>query len=297
MVELPTALNRFADSGVRIFIKMPPPLSMKHFGAMGMLREASKQPEFKKKTKGWVPSSGNMGMVVGVVGRNSFGLKDVYSVVPADIAAGKLAFLKVAGVKTILDDSLPEGLDSMSYAKQMGSAADSVYFAQYEDQSNADGYDPLFDQIWQQLNGDVAGISFGCGTGGLGRCIAHRLGDVRPGAITIAAYSSSEDQLPGMRSKKRLKKVKLFEADLFSYVVEVSTYSGYRLSYNLCKHGLMLGPSSGASLDALLKTLTQLSRKGKLKAGNYVSIGHDTALVVLDKYSTQLRKEDFTSSG
>ena len=295
MVELPEDMNRFCGDGVRIYIKMPPPLSMKQFGALGMLKAAAARPDFKDKEEGWVPSSGNMGVVIGILGRIIYGLKRVYAVVPAEIATGKLWFLKVAGTKAILDDALPGKHDSMSYAELMGSAAHAIYFAQYADPSNTAGYHELFDQIWEQMDGDLKGISFGCGTSGLGNCMAECIEQRGSGALTIAAYSSEEDQLPGMRPGSRLKKVPLFDASRFDYAFEIETYIGYRLSYELCKHGLMLGPTSGAALEALFKALSKLKKEGKLEAGNYISIGHDTSLVVLDKYSTQLKKEDFTS--
>ena len=119
-------------------------------------------------------------------------------------------------------------------------------------------------------------------------------------AEVIIGYSSPEDQIPGTRSEKRLKKVNLYKPSRFKHRVEVNTHTAYVWSFRLCRFGLLLGPSSGLAYAALLKTLKKLKKQGKLKKYQdkhgevtVVVIGHDTPFLYLDKYSTQLSKRDY----
>lgn len=297
LVEVPQGLNELYEDGVRIFIKMPPPLSMKQLGAAGMLKKRAAQPGFDEVNEIWIPSSGNMGIALGVEARVRHGKWRTNSIVPADIAPGKFEFMRLTGIRVMLDSALPEGYTGMSYAKEMGSREGAWYAAQYEDESNPHGYRQLAREIWRQTRRRLKFISFGTGTTGMGNGLKDVLGEK---VENIAGHPSSEDQIPGTRSKERLKKVPLYKPDRFKHLVEITTHTAYVWSFRLCQFGLLLGPSTGLAYAAMLKILKKLKKQGRLKRYQdanceivVVVIGHDTPFLYLDKYSTQLNKRDY----
>ncbi len=297
LVEVPRQLNEFYDDGVRLFVKLPPMLSMKQFGAHGMWQQREKEPGFSELEEVWLNSSGNMAVAVAIEGMVRYGKGTTHAIVPDDIAPGKFEFMRLTGVKARLQNTLPEGESSGSYVRRMGSKKYSWYAAQYELPSNPAGYRRLAEEIWTQTEGLLQFVGFALGTSGMGNGLHDALSSQ---VKYVAGYASSEDQIPGARSQGRLKDVPLYRPSRFDHLIEVTTHTAYVWSFRLCRFGLLVGPSTGLAYAATLKVLKKLKQEGSLNVcrnanGEVVVIvmGHDTPFLYLDKYSTQLNKRDY----
>ena len=83
-------------------------------------------------------------------------------------------------------------------------------------------------------------------------------------------------------------------------VVEVGTRESFKRSLELCRRGLMAGPSSGFALAGLVRFLEARRAAGELDAlrneqGEVLAtvVCADTPLPYLDKYSTHLDPSEF----
>ena len=95
LVELPAALNPFAERKVRIFAKLLyllPLLNLKSIPVLGMLEQASLDGVHTLVEN----SSGNTAFSLAIMAR-LFGIRAVRAIVPIDIAPGKLELLRLAG--------------------------------------------------------------------------------------------------------------------------------------------------------------------------------------------------------
>jgi cysteine synthase len=106
--------------------------------------------------------------------------------------------------------------------------------------------------------------------------------------------------VPGVRSLARLREIEFDWKSATDAIVEVGTVESYKRSMQLCRAGIVAGPSSGFALVALQRFLGEKKRDSALDKlrnadGEIVAvfICCDTPFAYLDKYSTHLDAADF----
>jgi cysteine synthase len=301
LVELPPHLNSFRDRNVRIFAKLAflsPLLNIKSIPVFHMLQEAEQQGLLQGVHTIVENSSGNTAFCLAVTAAQ-FGVKRVVAFVPFDIAPGKLDMLRLVGAQPELRRGAPDEPSSIQQAKEAGGKPGFFSPSQYENYDNPGAFEKwLAPQIWQQTGGKLTVFAAGLGTTGtvLGssrffRTCSHK--------IEIVGTRCAPDQaVPGVRSAVRLREVSLDWRSGVDTVVDIMARESYKRSLELCRSGIVCGPSSGFAVAGLLHyletreaDLDQLrNRDGEVIAAFVCA---DTPLPYLDKYSTYLDPSDF----
>lgn len=303
LVELPDYLNPFRDLHVRILAKLMyllPLLNIKSLPALNMLLEAEAAGKLNGVDTIVEGSSGNTAVSLAILAR-SFGIERITAMVPWDIAPGKLDLLRICGVDPRLQKESPNTPSGIELARRSGSAPGHFNPAQYHNEANPDAYEKwVAPQIWEQTKGKLTVFATGLGTTGT-LVGASRYFRRKPSKITMVGVICQPDSaVPGVRSEARLQEIGFDWRGAADCILEVGAKESFRRSLELCRAGLMAGPSSGFALVGLLRFLemqVQSSALDRLRNADgdvyAVLICGDTLLPYLDKYSTHLDPSDF----
>jgi cysteine synthase len=303
LIELPDRLNPFREQGVRILAKamyLLPLLSIKSLPALNMLLEAQAAGKLDKVHTIVENSSGNTAFSLAILA-HCFQIERVTALVPWDIAPGKLDLLRLCGVEPRLQKDLAGEPSGITKARQLGGEDGCFSPGQYENEANPGAYEKwVAPQIWEQTNGELTVFAAGMGTTGTlvgaGRYFRRQSHKV----TMIGAVCRADNAVPGVRSEARLREIGFDWRGAADCVVEVGTKESFKHSLQLCRTGLMAGPSSGFALAGLLQFL-EMRAEGpgfdqlRNNAGEVCAtfVCSDTPLPYLDKYSTHLDPEDF----
>ena len=299
LVELDKSLNPLWNEKVHIYIKMQtflPLMNVKSVPAFEMLKRSQKQADNLVES-----SSGNMAFSLTILSK-LFGYEKMRSVVSDTTSAGKLQMLLLAGSEiwvnhepeNVLENPEESGIE---VAKRMGEKKDWQNFNQYANINNPLGhYENCAKQIVEQLNNDIQVFGTTLGTTGTMSGIAKYLKEYTQ-AQCIGVVKKEHSPVPGPRSQKLLNMIELEWRKYVDEVVEGDTQGAYLQSLNLCRKGLLVGPSSGLSLDGLIfylqehKNLEKLrNREGKI---NCVILGCDLPFMYMDEYFKYLPRHIF----
>jgi cysteine synthase len=303
LVELPVRLNPFRADGIRIFAKLAylsPLLNIKYLPVWNMLIEAENKGRLRGVHTIVENSSGNAAFSLSIMAA-LFGIPSVVAYVPFDIAPGKLDMLRLTGAQPELKRGAPDEPSGILQAKELGRKEGYFNPSQYENEANPEAYEKwLAPQIWEQTRGKITVFVAGLGTTGT------LLGSSRyfrgcPRKVTIVgSMCAPNEAVPGVRSAAKLKEIGLDWSSAADWVVEVRTKESFKHSLELCRSGIVAGPSSGftiAGLYRFLESSKAASALGKLRNEDgeiiAVFVCGDTPLPYLDKYSTHLEAWEF----
>ena len=306
LVELPDRLNPFRENGVRILAKamyLLPLLNIKSLPALNMLLEAQASGRLQNVDAIIENSSGNTAFCLGVLAPY-FEIKRITALVPWDIAPGKLELLRLCGVDPLLRKELENEPSGIAQARLEGCQPGFFSPGQYDNEANPGAYEKwLAPQIWEQTGGGLTVFAAGLGTTGT-LVGASRYFRRQHGKVTIVgAVCAPDSAIPGVRSVVRLREIGFDWRGAADCVVEVGTKESFKRSLELCRFGIMAGPSSGFALAGLLRFLQQVADgqgwdRLRNKQGEVCTtfVCGDTPLPYLDKYSTHLDPADFSES-
>ena len=303
LVELPDHLNPFAGEGVRIFAKLMyllPLLNIKSLPALNMLFEAQADGKLDGVDSIIESSSGNTVFSLGVAAR-IFDIQRVIAILPWDIAPGKLDLLRLCGVEPRLVRSAPGQPSAIEQAREAGKQPGCFNPAQYENEANPAAYEKwVLPQIWEQTDGQLTVFAAGLGTSGTLVGASRFFSCKRAKVTLVGVMCERQSAVPGVRSEACLREVSLPWRKAADSVVEAGTKESFKLSLELCRSGLMAGPSSGFALAGLCRFLEAQAGGSALDRlrnadGEVLAtfICPDTPLPYLDKYSTHLDPQDF----
>jgi cysteine synthase len=307
LVEIPRNLNPYWQDNVRIYAKLMyllPLLTIKSLPALQMLMDAHASGRLEGVHTLVEASSGNTVFSLGVVAR-LFGIHNIQAVVPRDIAPGKLEMLRLSGVDPVFHSESPTAPSGIARAREMGRSPGFFNAGQYENESNPASHEKwTARQVWEQLQGSLT--VYCCGLGTTGTLIgAKRFFTKHKASVSVVGVvCAPENAVPGVRTARRLQEIGFDWKSMLDHQIEAGTKESFKRSLQLCRAGLMAGPSSGFALAGLLKFLHSQHERGQLDAlrnakGEVVAsfICTDTPLPYLDKYSTHLDPSDFEDEG
>jgi cysteine synthase A len=117
----------------------------------------------------------------------------------------------------------------------------------------------------------------------------------------VGVMCDAQSAVPGIRSEATLHEIAFPWRESADAIVEAGTRESFKKSLELCRVGLMGGPSSGLALCGLVRYLEKEAGAGRLDAlrnddGEVLTVFvcADTPLPYLDKYSTHLDPADFS---
>jgi cysteine synthase/rhodanese-related sulfurtransferase len=309
LVELPADLNPYREKGVRIYAKMmsaTPLQNVKSVPAFNMLATAKADGKLEGKTSIIENSSGNTVFSLSVIGKILANLK-TSAYVSNEISAGKLKLLRFFGVTPIVNEEpiCPNPADETSgiYKAKEKSEKDPGWInpGQYDNLSNPEAHHRVTgEQIWRQTEGRIGMLCAGLGTTGTMVGTSGFLKKNNPKIRTLGVIRSPNNQVPGPRTRNLLEQIAFDWEGATDETIEIGTVSAYATSLELCRHGLLVGPSSGFALAGLLQHLKHAESKQqleKLKNGKEelicVFVCCDTPYPYLDEYFSVLEECHF----
>ena len=120
-------------------------------------------------------------------------------------------------------------------------------------------------QIYKQLP-EINLLCAGMGTSGTMSGLATYFQQVKPSVLRLGVCTAPGDRVPGPRSYALLQPVTFPWRDTVDLIEEVGSEDSFAYSLDLCREGLVCGPSSGFNLKGLLQTLEKRKAAGSLSS-------------------------------
>lgn len=272
MVELPDTLNPLRKDGVRIYAKLMNTLplnNVKSLPSYNMLMEAKERGDLGNIDTVIENSSGNTVFSLAIIGR-LLGIPHTKAVVSNEVSAGKLKMLRLFGTEIIVNKEpiCPDPSDQTSgiykakvWAKENG----WLNAGQYDNFDNPKAHERWTGkQIWEQTQGDISVFCAGLGTTGTMVGAGKYLKEQKPDIKNIGVARLSNNPVPGPRTKNLLREIAFDWENIVDEVEEVGTVDSYKTSLELCRYGLLVGPSSGFTLKGLFNYLAKAKDSNQL---------------------------------
>ena len=309
LVELPSELNHYAGDNVRIFAKLMnllPLGNVKAVPAFNMIEEKYRRGELEGVRRLVENSSGNTVSSMALVARQ-FGVDETQSYVPSEISWHKLLMLLFFGIEPIVnvepknpDESDPES--GVFKAKMDGEHEEALNPGQYHNEDNPKSHEKWTGpQIWEQTEGRLNIFCAGLGTTGTMIGNSRFLKSKNPSIRAVGVMRAPDHYVPGVRTDKLLKLVGFDWQKHVDYIERIETAESYRLSMEISRRGIIVGPSSGLALAGLLQHLKGLKERNALdevrneKSGDIICVFPcpDGPFPYLDEYFKYLDSSHF----
>lgn len=263
LVELPSRLNPFRKDGVRIYAKLMshlPATNVKSLPALNMILRAQESGDITLDTHTIVEySSGSTVISLGIIS-NILGIPNVKAFISNKTSQVKLQLLQFFGLELTLFGGpvQPEHLDTnggIHVANEHGSQPNVFNPDQY---SNVENYKAHMRWTGPQIHAQLPDLSVfaaSIGTAGTMTGTSLYLKKVNPSITGLGVLTAPNDRVPGPRTFNLLLPVEFPWRDSMDVIEEVDSFSSYERSLDLCRNGLLVGPSSGLALTGLLSFL------------------------------------------
>ncbi|KAK1453224.1 cysteine synthase K/M:Cysteine synthase B [Colletotrichum melonis] len=306
LVEVPEALNPYRQHGVRIYAKMMsmhPANNVKAMPALNLLQNGV----VPGKTETIVEySSGSTVISMSLASRVYYDVPDVRAFLSNKTSQAKLRLMQFFGLDITLfgGPSQPEPLDprgGICAARNMGSDKGTALNPnQYENDDNWKSHVRWTGpQIFKQLP-QISLICAGMGTSGTLTGLGTYFKQAKPSVYRLGVCTAPGDRVPGPRSYALLQPVEFPWRSAVDHVEHVGSQHSYSLSLDLCRQGLIAGPSSGFNLQGLYQFLDK-----RIAAGNLNELADDSGEIhcvfvccdlpyqYIDEYFAKLGPEHF----
>jgi cysteine synthase B len=255
-------LRRIADGlppGVELHAKaehLNPSGSLKDRPAKAMILAAAGRGLLTPDKSILDATSGNAGIAYAMIGA-AMGYR-VTLCLPANASAERKRILGIYGARIIETDPAQGSDGAQRKARELARAEPGRYF--HVDQYNSEAnwrahYESTGPEIWGQSGGRVSHFVAGVGTSGLFMGCARRLKELNPALAAVAVQPDGPDHgLAGLKHMATAIVPGIYDPALADAQVTVSTAEGQAMARRLAlEEGLLVGPSSGASVSAALR--------------------------------------------
>ncbi|KAJ5090565.1 hypothetical protein N7532_009249 [Penicillium argentinense] len=272
LVELPEHLNPFYHDGIRIYAKMMtmhPANNVKSMPAPALnMLESSVEPN---KTNTIIEySSGSTVISMSMIARVMHGVNDTRAFLSNKTSDAKLRLMQFFGLNITLfgGPSQPEPIDSrggIQNARRMAMESDDIVNPnQYENDKNWQSHIRWTGpQIYKQLP-EINVLCAGMGTSGTMTGLGTYFKSVKPSVMRLGVCTAPGDRVPGPRSFALMRPVEFPWKEAVDDIEEVGSSESYTLSLQLCREGLVCGPSSGFNLQGLFQMLSKRKKQGTI---------------------------------
>lgn len=304
LVELPESLNPFLKYDIHIAAKLMntlPLMNVKSLPAWNMLDGINNHDHEDLCIV--ESSSGNTVVSMGLL-KDHFGIKKVKAIASTSVSDDKLAFLRLAGldIECVESPICPDPRDPngpINIAKKQGENKGWTNPNQYNNILNpAIHYEVTGPQIESQVGKDLAFFSAGLGTTGTFTGTVSYLLSKYPDLNVIGAVRKPNNPIPGVRTRSQLAEIDFNWQEHIKKddVFKISEKKSYLNSLKMIRKGLLVGPSSGFALSALLEKLHIMEKTGEIMKykGKYaVFVCPDSPLLYVNDYEKILEPEYF----
>ncbi|KAI0847204.1 tryptophan synthase beta subunit-like PLP-dependent enzyme [Daldinia vernicosa] len=270
LVEIPDQLNPYRRDGVRIYAKMMtmhPANNVKAMPALNLL-EKSVVPG---KTKTIIEySSGSTVISMSLVSRVFHGVSDVRAFLSNKTSVAKLRLMQFFDLDITLfgGPSQPEPTDGrggIRAAERMAEDDESIINPnQYGNDDNWKAHVRWTGpQILRQLP-EINLICAGMGTSGTMTGLGMYFKESKSSVFRLGVCTAPGDRVPGPRSFALLAPVEFPWKSAVDHIEEVGSHDSFSLSLDMCRQGIVCGPSSGFNLKGLFQFIEKQKVSGTL---------------------------------
>jgi cysteine synthase B len=201
-------------------------------------------------------TSGNAGIAYAMIGA-AMGYR-VTLCLPANASAERKRILRLYGASVVETDPGQGSDGAQRRAQELHRAEPDRYFHvdQYNNENNWRAhYDATGPEIWDQSGGRISHFVAGLGSSGLFMGTVRRLKQLNPALVAVAVQPDGPGHgLAGLKHMATAIVPGIYDPDLADAQVAVSTAEGQAMARRLAlEEGLLVGPSSGASVSAALR--------------------------------------------
>ncbi|KAF8918677.1 tryptophan synthase beta subunit-like PLP-dependent enzyme [Mucidula mucida] len=274
LVELPE--HPFTSFGVRIYAKMltmTPSANVKALPALNMMLRAEESGEYHPHTDKIVEcSSGNTILSLAIL-NNLYGAPDI---TPAAYISNKTSLQKLQMLRFFgLEVKLFGGPAQVEPSDPLGGIYAAIEDGKKENHWNPGQYSNFANseahmrwtgpQLIEQLP-SISVFAAAIGTSGTMTGTGTYLRSVRPDIVNLGVFTAPGDRVPGPRPIDLIQAVDLPWREVITCEEHVSSIDSYAQSLELCRQGLLCGPSSGLALKGLYQYLEKMKTEGRLDA-------------------------------
>ncbi|KAJ7835561.1 tryptophan synthase beta subunit-like PLP-dependent enzyme [Mycena olivaceomarginata] len=291
LVELPERLNPYKKDGVHIYAKLlshTPATNVKLYPALNMILRGKEKGKITDDTHTLVEySSGSTVISMGILA-NIYGIQNTKAYLSNKTSPTKLDLLRFFGLDLTLfaGHGQPEPLDpngGIFTATQDGEQEGCYNPDQY---SNPENYESHMrwtgPQIMKQLP-SISVFAASIGTSGTMTGTGLYLKSVKPSVARVGVCTTPGDRVPGPRMFSLLAPVEFPWRDAVDCIEEVAPFESFEKSLELCRAGLLVGPSSGLALIGLFKFLEKKKKAGELDGLRGADGSIDCAFICCDQ--------------
>lgn len=295
LVELPEHLNPFYKDGVRIYAKMMtmhPANNVKSMPGTTPSKAKEKRATYHKcalstdkepaamnmlqssvtpSTKTVIEySSGSTVISMAMIARVMHGVDDVRAFLSNKTSEAKLRLMQFFGLDITLfgGPSQPEPFDErggIQSARSMALGSKEILNPnQYENDDNWGSHVRWTGpQIFRQLP-EINVLCAGMGTSGTMTGLGTYFKDVKPSVVRLGVCTAAGDRVPGPRSFALMAPVEFPWRAAVDVIEEVNSFDSFSWSLDLCREGIVCGPSSGFNLKGLFQMFEKRREAGTL---------------------------------
>ena len=217
-------------------------------------------------------SSGSTVISMSMIARVCHGIDDTRAYLSNKTTEAKLRLMQFFGLDITLfgGPSQPEPTDErggIQTARRKSLESDEIVNPnQYENDDNWKAHIRWTGpQILKQLP-DINVLCAGMGTSGTMSGLATYFKQSKPSVFTLGVCTAPGERVHGPRSLALLEPVTFPWRDTVDFIEDVGAYDSFAYSIDLCREGLVCGPSSGFNLKGLLQMLEKRKAADSLSA-------------------------------
>lgn len=215
-------------------------------------------------------SSGSTVISMSMIARVMHGIEDTRAYLSNKTSEAKLRLMQFFGLDITLfgGPSQPEPFDErggIQNARRKAMHSEEILNPnQYENDDNWQAHIRWTGpQIFRQLP-EINVLCAGMGTSGTMTGLGTYFGKEKPSVMRLAVCTAPGDRVPGPRSFALLGPVEFPWKEAVDVIEEVNSPDSYSLSLDLCREGVVCGPSSGFNLQGLFQMLEKRKKAGTL---------------------------------
>ncbi|KAH7870581.1 cysteine synthase-like protein B [Lentinula edodes] len=269
LVEIP--VHPFEEDGVHIYAKMLtflPAANVKSLPALNMLQKAKQEGRVDASTNIVEYSSGSTIMSLAILSK-VMGLNGAIAYVSNKTTKSKLNLLRFFGLETKLFAGPGQPSPQDSNGGIFRAAVDGQTNHNYNPSQYLNPNNYLAHQRWtgpqiaEQLP-NISAFAAGMGTTGTMTGTGSYLKQFNPEIVNVGVCTAPGDLVHGPRNLSLVGDIPFPWQDTVDVLEEASTFESFAASLQLCRNGLLCGPSSGLAKVGLFKFLEKAKLEGRL---------------------------------
>jgi len=271
VVDITHVVAGHIPRGITVLAKLEkfnPGGSSKDRAVLMMLRDALRRGLLEGRTV-VEASSGNTGVALAMMGA-ALSLNVLLLIPDTPQASAKVRLAREFGARVLLTPEREGTEGARRRAERLASEFPERYYHlnQYDNPANLEAhYLTTGPEIWEQTGGEITHFVAGVGTGGTVSGTSKFLKERNPRIRTFGVQPATpETRIPGLKHIPTSSKPANYRPELLDGVLGVGEEEAHIWRERLSRVGLLVGPSSGAVLAAVVSLARTLASEAVIVA-------------------------------